>query len=52
VWPGIGVVSQSVVRHVHLDGLDYLVKRELKIRGYLRYMDDFVLCSDDRSQLV
>jgi hypothetical protein len=36
----------------YLDGLDHFVKRELKIRGYLRYMDDFVLFSDDRSQLV
>ena len=35
----------------YLDGLDHFVKRELKIRGYLRYMDDFVLFSDDRAQL-
>ena len=27
----------------YLDGLDHFVKRELKNRGYLRYMDDFVL---------
>jgi RNA-directed DNA polymerase len=27
----------------YLDGLDHFVKRELKIRAYLRYMDDFVL---------
>jgi RNA-directed DNA polymerase len=27
----------------YLDGLDHFVKRELKIPGYLRYMDDFVL---------
>ena len=36
----------------YLDGLDHFVKRELKNRGYLRYMDDFVLFSNDRSQLV
>ena len=36
----------------YLDGLDHFVKRELKIRAYLRYMDDFVLFSNDRSQLV
>ena len=36
----------------YLDGLDHFVKRELKIPGYLRYMDDFVLFSSDRSQLV
>jgi RNA-directed DNA polymerase len=36
----------------YLDGLDHFVKRELKIPGYLRYMDDFVLFSDNRSQLA
>jgi hypothetical protein len=36
----------------YLDGLDHFVKRELKIQGYLHYMDDLVLFSDDRSQLV
>lgn len=36
----------------YLDGLDHFVKRQLKIPAYLRYMDDFVLFSDDRSQLV
>ncbi len=35
----------------YLDGLDHFVKRELKVPGYLRYMDDFVLFSDDRGQL-
>jgi hypothetical protein len=36
----------------YLDGLDHFVKRELKIEAYLRYMDDFVLFSDDPSELV
>lgn len=36
----------------YLDGLDHFVKRELKITGYLRYMDDFVLFDDDRLRLV
>ena len=36
----------------YLDGLDHFVKRQLKIPAYLRYMDDFVLFSNDRSQLV
>jgi RNA-directed DNA polymerase len=35
----------------YLDGLDHLVKRTLKVPGYLRYMDDFVLFSDDRRAL-
>jgi hypothetical protein len=36
----------------YLDGLDHFVKRELKVPGYLRYMDDFVLLGDDRAQLA
>lgn len=35
----------------YLDGLDHLIKRELRIPGYLRYMDDFVLFDDDRDKL-
>lgn len=32
---------------LYLDGLDHFVKRVLKIPGYARYQDDFVLFSDD-----
>lgn len=35
----------------YLDGLDHYVKRDLKVQGYLRYMDDFVLFSDNAAQL-
>ena len=36
----------------YLDGLDHFVKRELKIPGYQRYMDDVAMFSDDRAMLV
>lgn len=36
---------------MYLNGLDHYIKRELKIPGYLRYMDDFCLFSDDKNQL-
>lgn len=35
----------------YLNGLDHYVKRELKLPGYLRYMDDFVLFDHDRQRL-
>jgi RNA-directed DNA polymerase len=35
----------------YLDGLDHFVKRELKIRAYLRYMDDFVLFGESTQGL-
>jgi RNA-directed DNA polymerase len=36
----------------YLDGLDQFIKRELKVPGYLRYMDDFVLFDDDPGRLA
>jgi len=36
----------------YLDGMDQFIKRELKIPGYLRYMDDFVLFAEDRVRLT
>jgi RNA-directed DNA polymerase len=35
-----------------LDGLDHFIKRDLKIPGYLRYMDDLVLFAEDRTHLL
>lgn len=35
----------------YLDPMDHYVKRELKVPGYLRYMDDFVLFADDKGHL-
>lgn len=32
---------------LYLDGLDHFVKRDLKIKAYQRYMDDFTLFHDD-----
>ena len=36
----------------YLNDLDHYLKRQLKVPGYLRYMDDFVLYLDDREELV
>lgn len=36
----------------YLDGLDHYIKRELKIPGYLRYMDDFVLFAREPARLA
>ncbi len=37
---------------LYLDGLDHQVKRVLKVPGYLRYMDDFVLFADQPEDLI
>jgi hypothetical protein len=36
---------------VYLNPFDHFVKRELRCRGYCRYVDDFLLFSDDKDQL-
>ena len=36
----------------YLDALDHYLKRALKIRGFLRYMDDFVLFANDKARLL
>jgi hypothetical protein len=36
----------------YLDGLDHFVKRELKIKGFLRYMDDTALFANSRAELI
>lgn len=49
--PGCGLPLGGYLSHwsggLYLDGLDHYVKRELKIPGYLRYMDDLTLFGDD-----
>ena len=34
-----------------LDGFDHFVKEKLKVKYYIRYMDDFIMLSDDKSRL-
>ena len=35
----------------YLNDMDHFIKRQLKVGPYLRYMDDFVLFSDQREEL-
>jgi len=47
----IGNLSSQFWANVYLHELDKFVKHELKCPAYLRYMDDFVLFTDDKRQL-
>lgn len=53
--PGTGLpIGSSLSQwaaNLYLDGLDHFVKRVLRVRAYLRYMDDAVLFADERAQL-
>ena len=47
----IGNLSSQFFANVYLDGLDHYCKEVLRVKGYVRYVDDFVLFHDDRRQL-
>lgn len=50
---GIGLGSQvsQITQLAVLDDLDHYVKERLRIKGYIRYMDDFLLIHPDREYL-
>ena len=57
-WPPKGrglpigsYTSQLFAAHVYLADLDHFAKRDLKMPGYLRYVDDFFAFADSRSHL-
>jgi retron-type reverse transcriptase len=43
----IGNLTSQFFANLYLSGIDHFVKRELGAGGYVRYMDDFLLFSDD-----
>jgi retron-type reverse transcriptase len=47
----IGNLTSQFWANVYLHELDKFVKHELRCPAYLRYMDDFVLFTDDKTQL-
>jgi retron-type reverse transcriptase len=48
----IGNLTSQFFANVFLNEFDHFVKEELKIKKYIRYVDDFVLLSDDRENLA
>ena len=36
---------------IYLDDLDRFIKEKLQIKGYIRYMDDFILIHKDKNYL-
>ncbi|MDA1190067.1 MAG: reverse transcriptase/maturase family protein [Candidatus Poribacteria bacterium] len=47
----IGNLTSQFWSNVYLNPFDWFVKRELRCPAYLRYVDDFALFGDDKSQL-
>jgi hypothetical protein len=44
----IGNLTSQFFANVYLNELDQFVKHGLRIRGYVRYVDDFILFDDRR----
>jgi retron-type reverse transcriptase len=47
----VGNLTSQFFANVYLDRLDHFVKERLRCPGYLRYVDDFAVFSDDKAQL-
>ncbi len=47
----IGNLTSQWWGNLYLDGVDHFIKRELKVKGFLRYMDDLVCFGDERAVL-
>lgn len=47
----IGNLTSQFWANVYLNELDQFVKRELRCKGYVRYVDDFLLFADNKPQL-
>ena len=47
----IGNLTSQFFANIYLNPLDHFIKEELRVKGYVRYADDFVLFSNDNGQL-
>ncbi len=48
----LGNQTSQFFANVYLDGFDHWVKEVLRCRGFIRYVDDFVLFGDDKGWLA
>lgn len=48
----IGNLTSQFLANVYLNPLDHFIKRVLKCKGYLRYVDDMLLFSNDKQTLM
>jgi Retron-type reverse transcriptase len=47
----IGSLTSQLFANMYLDRLDHYIKDVLKVKAYLRYMDDFIIFADDKAEL-
>ena len=53
-FPGIplGNLTSQVFANIYLNELDRFIKHDLKLRHYIRYMDDFIIIEKNTSELL
>ncbi len=47
----IGALTSQLFANVYLNELDHYVKEQMGVKGYVRYMDDFLLFGESKPQL-
>lgn len=47
----IGNLTSQILANLMLDPVDHLIKQELRVRGYVRYCDDFAVFGHDKQRL-
>lgn len=48
----IGNLTSQFLANVYLDPIDHQIKEKLRVKGYIRYMDDLMLLANTRVKLV
>ena len=47
----IGNLTSQFFANIYLDGFDHFVKQGLRVRGYVRYVDDFLIFGGSRAEV-
>ncbi len=47
----MGNLTSQLFSNIYLNELDQFIKRELKVKYYLRYADDFIIIDNNKSKL-
>ena len=47
----VGALTSQLFANIYLDTLDHFIKDDLGVKFYIRYMDDFVILKESKSEL-
>jgi retron-type reverse transcriptase len=48
----LGNLTSQLFSNVYLDIFDQFTKRNLGVKSYIRYADDFIILSEDKNELI